>query len=599
MASSNSTLHNDLFSSLISDIKTYTGKDPLIPWLRGIRKMRDCLPPRLLKEKLPRFLQKCAQTFETDRRYSNDLRYLRVWLQLMDFVDDPRAVLRTMETNRIGTKRSLFYQAYALYYEKLKKFEEAEKMYHSGVQNLAEPIDELQKSYEQFLHRMKCHKNKRIQCQERRTANRPLSAGSCPRNIDETKENNQNICGVDDRPTGTWTKESLSETQRSCKNVENKSVLEESSWNEMAMSESIHTGVAVSSCDAELSRGASMKKGVMGDTGHGSYFKQQVGTEAESYEPSKFCSDDTVVVKFVDTAIVGKSRAEDACHHGLVEPTINTKEALNAINSMFREPLELAVVGRRSRRSQHKADQGLNNGFEVFVDENLDYEIGSSNQNVEKGCLLPQYNRSQIQQPLQEPLQIYIDDEENNEVKQRVNEKENLEKSKVQQLTEDAIISTSHVNAFVFPSPKDLPSELSDDVDAEKSPQARIREDTVVRRFVGSTISDEPEVENVCHHGLVEPTINLKEAMDDINSMFGKPIDFVRTQRSKKQDKEPARKNNYGGFVILPDDELDCEQKQSWPSSSAKNESDLFEPTVCSKEALDAINKMFGMPLDF
>lgn len=52
----------------------------------------------------------------------------------MDFVDDPRALLRTLEVNRIGTKRSLFYLAYALYYEKIKKFEEAEKMYHLGVQ---------------------------------------------------------------------------------------------------------------------------------------------------------------------------------------------------------------------------------------------------------------------------------------------------------------------------------------------------------------------------------------------------------------------------------------------------------------------------------
>lgn len=52
----------------------------------------------------------------------------------MDYVDEPRALLRTMEMNSIGSKRSLFYQAYALYYEKMKKFEEAEQMYHLGVQ---------------------------------------------------------------------------------------------------------------------------------------------------------------------------------------------------------------------------------------------------------------------------------------------------------------------------------------------------------------------------------------------------------------------------------------------------------------------------------
>lgn len=52
----------------------------------------------------------------------------------MDYVDDPGVLLKAMETNCIGTKQSLFYQAYALYYEKAKKYEEAEKMYHYGVQ---------------------------------------------------------------------------------------------------------------------------------------------------------------------------------------------------------------------------------------------------------------------------------------------------------------------------------------------------------------------------------------------------------------------------------------------------------------------------------
>lgn len=52
----------------------------------------------------------------------------------MDFVDDPKLVLRTMEKNQIGMKKSLFYQAYALYYEKMKRFDAAEKIYHLGVQ---------------------------------------------------------------------------------------------------------------------------------------------------------------------------------------------------------------------------------------------------------------------------------------------------------------------------------------------------------------------------------------------------------------------------------------------------------------------------------
>ncbi|CBI25444.3 unnamed protein product, partial [Vitis vinifera] len=461
------TLHGDLFSSLISDIKTYTGKDPLLPWLRGIRKMMESLPPQLLKEKLPRFLQKCAQTFETDRRYTNDMRYLRVWLQLMDFVDDPRGLLRTMEINHIGEKRALFYQAYALYYEKIKKFEEADKMYHLGVQNLAEPLEELQKSYEQFLHRLERHKNRRIQRQEGRKTNKPPA--------------------------------------------------------------------------------------------------RQEFTETKLDRPSTFC-EDPLLVKFLDTAVVGKSEAEDACHHGLVEPTINMKEAMNAINNMFREPLEPAMVGRATRR-RPRVDNSLNNGFKVFVDENLDNES----------------------------FNIFIDEEEANGVGDRNDEKDHLEEeSEVQDGTED-----SGVNVFVFPSPKDDPSESSDNLHAENSSRPKFREDTVVCRFVGSTILDEPEVENVCHHGLVEPTINLKEAMNDINNMFGKPIEFARKRRPKKQDKVPDTKRDFG-FSILPDDDLESQQGRSLPKSSHKSrEFDLSEPTVFTKEAMDEINKMFGMPLDF
>lgn len=101
---------DELLSSLISDIHSYTDKDPLLPWLRyssiptlflcfpphfsvysfipnvtrsAIRKIKDTLPPKILKEKLPAFLQKCAHTFELDRRYRNDMRYIRVWLHLV------------------------------------------------------------------------------------------------------------------------------------------------------------------------------------------------------------------------------------------------------------------------------------------------------------------------------------------------------------------------------------------------------------------------------------------------------------------------------------------------------------------------------------
>ncbi|KAJ6718089.1 MITOTIC CHECKPOINT SERINE/THREONINE-PROTEIN KINASE BUB1 [Salix purpurea] len=567
METKNSTTHNDLFSSLISDIKSYSGNDPLLPWLRGIKKMKECLPPNALKQKLPRFLQKCTQSFESDRRYRNDSRYLRVWLQLMDYVSDPRVLLSTMEKNSIGTKRSLFYQAYALYHEKMKNFEEAENMYRLGVQNLAEPVDELQKSYEQFLHRMERHKKKNIQHQIRRSGKRPRSSTS--------EDNNENVNSMDDRP---------------------KQILDGRSRNVKPMKESNHVGVSGNSCEVGLDRDLSRKKEHVKKIGHRDVSKQQKNT-GESDEPEMCHGDDTVVVKFVDTAIVGKQEAEDACHHGLVDPTINMKEAMNAINGMFREPLETFPVSR-SRRSRPKEECNLNNGFDVFIDENLDSGTDSSLQKGEAGISLMVHGRSQIPQTHQEPFQIFIDDEESDDNGDRAYD-DKSEESKAQNLAEGSWSSVLPLNAFVFPSPKDLPSESSDYMNSDTSPRLKLREDTVVHRFVGSTILEEPAVENVCHHGLVDPTINLKEAMDDINNMFGKPIDFIRTKRPKKQEKAPVRKQDLCGFTILPDDDSEHLQGQPPTRSSRASNCDLFEPTTFTKEAMDDINKMFGKPLDF
>ncbi|PWA78948.1 Mad3/BUB1 homology region 1 [Artemisia annua] len=531
--STTTTTNDSLFTSLISDIKTYNGTDPLLPWLRGIRKMTDSLPAQLLKQKLPRFLQKCAQTFETDSRYRNDLRYVRVWIKLLDFVDDPGAVLENMKANHIGNRRSLFYQAYALYYEKLKRFTDAEKMYHLGVQNLAEPADELQKSFDQFLHRMERYKNKKIQRHGGR------SNGNLVANDTES-------ILAKGKPVKSLLKNNLPSTQPKSRQVEDKKAISQSSGR-------------------------------------------------EQYEHA---GENTVVVRFAKTAMGGKSDAEDARHHGLVEPTINTKEAMDAINSMFRDPLGTEPFQKhRSHKTKPNAGHCSTDGFKVFDDNDPGSRAESHKAKSNAGqCSTDGFkvfndnDSGSSVEPLntnplvEEPFQIYCDDdEENNE--------------DVSGKIDNKMASNMPKGAFVFPCPKDIP------IESDRVPQSRFREDTVVYRFVGSTISDEPKVENACHHGLVEPTVNLKEAMDDINSMFGKPIEFVRKRRPRKQEKPFEEKQSCSSFLILPDDETDHHQQKTSktlkPSSSSRNENELFEQTVCTKKAMDDINKMFSMPLDF
>ncbi|KAK4786032.1 hypothetical protein SAY86_002721 [Trapa natans] len=537
---------DDLFSSLISDIKTYTGRDPLLPWLRGIKTMKECLPAQLLKEKLPRFLQKCTQKFESDRRYKNDIRYIRVWLQLMDYVDDPGILLKAMEASCIGSKRSLFYQAYALYYEKAKKYEEAEKVYHFGVQNFAEPMDDLKKSYDQFLCRFERNKDKKIKIttQHRQVHEKKLRKKS--RLCHNSLENKENMCRAENKARGAY-------------------------------------------CNSSLNHAVNGKS------------REEIGKNLDEKLKNKEsfkASDDIVLTKFVDTAIVGKPHVEDACHHGLVEPTINMKEAIDVINGMFSEPIEVNPVKRKGLNHSQQ-NENWSCKPRVFIDED-------ANEKVE------------AEQPQQKLLEIYIDEEEH------------CDDSDEGHLTGNSVSA-----AFVFPRPKDLSPENQDELGTATSSKGKFREDTVVCRFVGSAIVDDPLFENVCHHGLVDPTVNLKEAMKDINSMFGKPIDYVRSKRSKNErplegkgldsgflilpdeddenvnDREErlqvssdlsAKVENPGkysvGISILPGNELELPQEKLRPGPSV-NSRDLFEPTMFTKEAMDDINKMFGGPLDF
>lgn len=409
----------------------------------------------------------------------------------------------------------------------------------------------------------------------------PLSSGVFLKDCNRGSKENEYS-----KPTGTWLDESLVETNYSNGIAENLKTSSQSYQHEILAKDANHA-LAASNFSV-----ATLKREVMGDIVCQSYSE---GTKAESSENLKHYTEDTVVVKFVDTAIDGRSDMEDARHHGLVEPTINTKEAMNAINNMFREPLEPSQAGRKSHRNLSKTDKSLNNRIEIFVDGNTEATGVRSCQNL-RGDSSIQTASSRTHPPLQEQLQIFIDDEESGNVTDVVNERDKVDNNKDRSLTEGDKVSKEHFNGFVFTHPLEVPLDSS--LNVGKPQQGPLGEETVYR-FVGSTISDEPEVENVCHHGLVEPTINLKEAMDDINNMFGKPIEFVRKRRPRKKDDANHSQSNSSAFLILPDDDLGHELGKTIPNSSTNNENDLFEQTICTREAIAEINKMFGMPLDF
>ncbi|CAN6344266.1 unnamed protein product [Urochloa humidicola] len=598
----------ELLSSVVADIRSYSGSDPLRPWVRGIRKIERALPPPTLREKLPRFLQKCAQEFQDDARYRDDPRYLRVWIQMMDYVADAKPLLKKMERNGIGLKRASFYMAYALYYEKHKRFNGAEKMYCLGIKNLAEPISELHNAHEQFVLRMESYKRRKDKLQERM----PRKAGPSATSMNQVEGESRNSKEL--KSNGIQKSGSSSTTSLSCLPP---------------------LGPAKVSI---LSRGNSRANKNL----------------------SRCNSDDTVVVRFVGSALVGKSETEDACHHGLVEPTINTKEAMDAINSMFLEPVEPeTMLKRRSKREKTNYNQQTTS-FEIFVDEDepnnsmkqnhpkfsqqtREFEIFVDEDSPNGNNQIAGQNKNSKNENIKSNqetsgFEIFVDENEANcNVQDAMCHKNNrcpprpLHDSSRHKGEND--FQKPFVGGFaILPDEEEEHCENSDGGVKTNSRTAQpthdnntllcpvqadsgkryhegphpassgLQEDTAIHRFVGSTIDDEPKVENACHHGLVDPTVNLKEAMDDINNMFGRPLNFKGERTKRKTNALSDRKAApVSGFSILADDDLKENNSKASQSNSCKfgDENGLFEPTITTRDVMAEINYMFGMPLDF
>jgi hypothetical protein len=380
-------------------------------------------------------------------------------------------------------------------------------------------------------------------------------------------------------------------------------------------------------------------------------------------------SDDTVVVRFVGSALVGKSETEDACHHGLVEPTINTKEAMDAINSMFLEPVEPeTMLKRRPKPKKPNYDQQAS-AFGIFVDE----DEPRGNPNVLHNSSMNQDHQKFGQQT--GGFVIFVDEDSpdgngqnvrQNKNSKKENVKLNQETSAFEIFVDENEANGSVQNATCHRKNRSPPRPLcdsskhqgesgfqkpfvggfailpdGDEEQCEKSVDSMnmnsrtvqptndhntllcpvrddsgtryhegshpassgLGEDTVIHRFVGSTIDDESKVENACHHGLVDPTVNLKEAMDDINNMFGRPLIFKGDRTKRKVNALLDRKTApASGFSILADDDLkDNPTSKADQNNSCKIDAEdgLFEPTITTRDVMAEINDMFGMPLDF
>lgn len=128
--------------------------DPLQPYLDYISWTNDTFPQGGNTESgLLALLERCTSCFRDTSFYKNDPRYLKVWLEYLQYSDLPREIFVYLAKKRIGSELALFYEEFAKYLEAKGAFNDAMEVYNVGIEREARPLSRLQRSYGYFQRR--------------------------------------------------------------------------------------------------------------------------------------------------------------------------------------------------------------------------------------------------------------------------------------------------------------------------------------------------------------------------------------------------------------------------------------------------------------
>ena len=98
-------------------------------------------------------LQDTVRRFKTDRRYSNDVRYLQVWMRVAKLGREPLAVFKYLSERDIGQQLALFYEEYSHMLETHSRWKDAEDILCLGLSRNAQPVSRLSRSLDAFRQR--------------------------------------------------------------------------------------------------------------------------------------------------------------------------------------------------------------------------------------------------------------------------------------------------------------------------------------------------------------------------------------------------------------------------------------------------------------
>ncbi|WVF67371.1 hypothetical protein IAT40_002126 [Kwoniella sp. CBS 6097] len=99
-------------------------------------------------------LETTTRRFVNDARYTQDVRYLKLWSTYARYIERREEIWSFLESRDVGTRHSVFYEEWASALEGLGRRKKADEIYRLGIARKASPIDRLKTRHKQFLERI-------------------------------------------------------------------------------------------------------------------------------------------------------------------------------------------------------------------------------------------------------------------------------------------------------------------------------------------------------------------------------------------------------------------------------------------------------------
>ncbi|GAC76215.1 mitotic checkpoint serine/threonine protein kinase [Moesziomyces antarcticus T-34] len=141
--------------STVTSADNADSDDPLDAWTKYVKWCIDNYPSGQTHDSgLIPLLERATRHFKDSEQYTNDPRYLRLWILYARNVECARDVYNFLLANEIGTKLASLYEELAVVLEGQRMYDEADAMYKLGIARRANPIDRIKRRYEEYKTRI-------------------------------------------------------------------------------------------------------------------------------------------------------------------------------------------------------------------------------------------------------------------------------------------------------------------------------------------------------------------------------------------------------------------------------------------------------------